>query len=138
MSPRMIIVEDEQDVRNVITRKFEQEGYEVLGAATGAHGLELIHSERADVILLDIRLPDMGAILVCRWNRRATAVYAALAKRRMWSCWLLRTRQRNARMWSAPRRFQRMPACLSRCATTTLQAASAMPLPIIRPRVRKS
>ena len=69
----MIIVEDEQDVRNVITRKFEQEGYEVLGAATGAHGLELIHSEQADVILLDIRLPDIDGVSICKEAREATS-----------------------------------------------------------------
>ncbi len=74
MPDRLLVVEDEEHVRAVITRKFRAEGYEVFEAETGAEGLHLVEEEKPDVILLDIRLPDIDGVSVCQEARRMTSV----------------------------------------------------------------
>jgi DNA-binding response OmpR family regulator len=54
------IIEDENVLREVLAKKFEQEGFTVLQAADGQAGLELIQSNKLDVILLDIVMPKLN------------------------------------------------------------------------------
>lgn len=65
---RLGIVDDHQLVRHGLRLLFEAEGdIEVVGeAATGAEGLELLSEQRPDVLLLDMRLPDMLGYEVCQ------------------------------------------------------------------------
>jgi CheY-like chemotaxis protein len=58
----VLIVEDDYDIRQVLTEILEEEGYAVLGAANGLEALELLH-KRADIpklILLDLMMPVMS------------------------------------------------------------------------------
>lgn len=57
--PRILIVEDEPVHLNVLRAKLEREGYEVLSAADGEAGYELLKKERPDLVLLDIILPKL-------------------------------------------------------------------------------
>lgn len=54
------IIEDEDVLREMLTKKFEQEGFTVLQAADGQAGLALIQANKLDVILLDIVMPKMN------------------------------------------------------------------------------
>lgn len=54
------IIEDEDILREVLAKKFEQEGFTVLQAADGQAGLKLIQSNTLDAILLDIVMPKMN------------------------------------------------------------------------------
>ncbi len=57
---KIIIVEDEEVLRNLLQRKLTEEGYEVEVAQDGEEGLEKIREGRPDLILLDIVMPKMG------------------------------------------------------------------------------
>ena len=55
----VLVVEDEQDIREVLRRYLERAGLSVLTASTGAEALRLIESIRPDLLLLDLGLPDI-------------------------------------------------------------------------------
>ncbi len=63
---KILIVEDEPDFRTLIRDVLEDKGFEVSEAANGAQGLSLYSSFQPDLVLLDIRLPDMDGIDICR------------------------------------------------------------------------
>ena len=56
--PKVLVVDDESDLLDLVTHHLEGAGFEVLGALRGEEGLELARSEDPDLILLDIMLPD--------------------------------------------------------------------------------
>ena len=66
---KILIVEDETQIRSSLTDFFNLQGYDVTSAATGDEGLSKGLSERVDLILLDIMLPGMHGYDVCRQLR---------------------------------------------------------------------
>jgi DNA-binding response OmpR family regulator len=60
--PKVLIVDDEKSLRTLYQRELEREGYTVVCAATAREGLDLIESERPDVLVLDIRMPGMDGL----------------------------------------------------------------------------
>ncbi len=67
---KILIVEDEPAVLHGLELNFRREGYRVLTAATGEQCLALMRQESPGVILLDIMLPGMSGLEVCRELRR--------------------------------------------------------------------
>lgn len=65
-SATILIVEDEQDIRELLAYNLEKEGYATVQAADGKEGLELARSRKPDLILLDLMLPKMDGLAVCR------------------------------------------------------------------------
>lgn len=65
-SPHILLVEDEPDVASFVQQGLEEEGYTVHWAKTGQRGLEYIRQSAIDCVLLDIRLPDLSGIEVCK------------------------------------------------------------------------
>ena len=63
---KIIVVEDEPDLVDVVTYNLQREGYFVLAAQRGDEGLNLIRSERPDLVLLDLMLPGMDGLSICR------------------------------------------------------------------------
>ena len=63
---KIIVVEDEPDLVDVVTYNLQREGYLVLAAQRGDEGLNLIRSERPDLVLLDLMLPGMDGLSICR------------------------------------------------------------------------
>jgi DNA-binding NtrC family response regulator len=61
---KILIVDDEKLVRWTLRQKCQEWGYQVLEAETGTAGLRLIHSESPDLVLLDVRLPDINGLRV--------------------------------------------------------------------------
>lgn len=59
---KILIVEDEAPLLNVLDKKFKQEGYETILAKDGRKGLEMAKSEQPDLILLDILMPKMDGL----------------------------------------------------------------------------
>jgi DNA-binding response OmpR family regulator len=57
---KIVIIEDEEILIDVLTKKLETEGYEVFSAADGEKGLELVASVKPDLILLDIIMPKLN------------------------------------------------------------------------------
>jgi two-component system alkaline phosphatase synthesis response regulator PhoP len=62
----ILIVEDEADLADVVAYNLEREGYSVLKARTGEEGLKTAGSRLPALILLDLMLPGMGGLDVCR------------------------------------------------------------------------
>lgn len=63
---RIAIVEDEEDIREVLEYHLSREGFAVESAANGAGGLEMVRSSVPDLVLLDLMLPDMDGLEICR------------------------------------------------------------------------
>ena len=62
----ILVVEDEEDIRELLKYNLEKEGYQVFGAATGEEALQAVRRRRPDLILLDLMLPDIDGLEVCR------------------------------------------------------------------------
>ncbi len=67
---RILIVDDQEDLLSGLAVNFRREGYEVLTATQGGTGLSLALEERPDLIILDVMLPGMSGLDVCRELRR--------------------------------------------------------------------
>ncbi|HJZ87559.1 MAG TPA: response regulator [Polyangia bacterium] len=62
----ILIVDDEPDILDVVAYNLQQEGYRVLQARTGESGLEMARRERPSLIVLDLMLPDLPGVEICR------------------------------------------------------------------------
>ncbi len=69
MAHDVLVVEDEEDIAVPLMRTLEREGYTVTRAASGADALEFAVKEGPAVVILDLGLPDMDGIEVCREMR---------------------------------------------------------------------
>ena len=70
-----VVVDDDPDIRRMLRVALEMAGLAVLEAGTGLEGLELVRLERPDLITLDLVLPDLGGVEVCRRLREVTDAY---------------------------------------------------------------
>ncbi len=71
---RILLVEDEQDIADFIRRGLILKGYEVDVALDGEQGLSLAQERMPDMVILDLMLPGIGGIEVCRRLRAAADV----------------------------------------------------------------
>jgi DNA-binding NtrC family response regulator len=69
--PTILVVDDEETVLDLITRFAEEAGFDVIRCATGKEALDRLAHHRADVAVVDLRLPDVGGIEVLRAIREA-------------------------------------------------------------------
>ena len=70
----LLFIEDDDGIRLALSLALEDEGYEVRQAASGAEGLTSFAEREADLVLLDLRLPDMSGFDVCRALRARSIV----------------------------------------------------------------
>ena len=63
---RVLVVEDERDVAELLRYNLSKEGYEVIVAATGAEAVKQAHDARPDLVLLDIMVPQLNGWEICR------------------------------------------------------------------------
>ena len=63
---KIVAIEDEPDILEIIKYNLEREGYEVRGALDGEEGLDLVRREMPDLVLLDLMLPGMDGLEICR------------------------------------------------------------------------
>ena len=70
----LLFIEDDDQIRLALTMALEDEGYKVREAEDGASGLAAFAEREADLVLLDLRLPDMSGFDVCRALRAASIV----------------------------------------------------------------
>src|ERR687893_258712 len=66
---KLLIVDDEQGMRQLLSIVFGREGHEVRVAENGRRALELLREEPADLIVSDVKMPDMGGIELLRAAR---------------------------------------------------------------------
>ena len=63
---KILIVDDEANIRQLVKYNLEKESYQILEAEDGFQGLRLAKTEKPDLILLDLMLPQMDGLEVCR------------------------------------------------------------------------
>ena len=68
--PRILVIEDEDDLRNALEISLSREGYRVLQARNGPEGMRLAAEEQPHMVLLDVMLPGMNGLDVCRELRQ--------------------------------------------------------------------
>lgn len=62
----ILVVEDEEDIRKILTYNLSQAGHEVLEAERGEPVLALVRANRPELVLLDLMLPDISGLEICR------------------------------------------------------------------------
>ena len=80
-APTILVVDDEPQIRRVVRNAFQATGAKVLEAPTGREGIDRVAAERPDLIILDLGLPDLSGVEVCReirkWSRVPILVLSA-------------------------------------------------------------
>src|SRR5437868_1061194 len=66
---KILVIDDEQGIRNLLDTLLRMKGYDVVLAASGRKGVELVRRERPDVVVLDLNMPEMGGIAVLQQIR---------------------------------------------------------------------
>ncbi len=66
MEKQLLIVDDEQSIRMLLEKAFGKEGYDVVSAASAEEALEILEENPIQVMFLDLKLPGMNGIELCR------------------------------------------------------------------------
>ena len=72
MSNKVLVVEDEEIIREVLCSWLEEADYQTLTASNGLSGLEMIHQHDPDLIVADIMMPQLDGIELCRLTRETS------------------------------------------------------------------
>lgn len=68
---KILVVEDEKDILQLVKLYLEKEGFRTIAATTGMEGLKLVKSDKPDLMVLDLMLPEMDGLEVCKRVRSA-------------------------------------------------------------------
>lgn len=71
---RILVVDDEPQIRRVLKSALSAQGYEVFDARTGEEALQVFRERRFDLVLLDVNMPGMGGLETCRQIRPTSDV----------------------------------------------------------------
>ena len=71
---RILVVDDEPQMRRIMLSLLSAQGYEVTAALTGEEALEKVRAEQFDLVLLDVNMPGMGGMEACRELRRGSDI----------------------------------------------------------------
>lgn len=74
MAKKILVVDDEEKIREMVKNYLEKEGYEVIQAADGTDALESINRDRPSLIVLDWMLPGMSGLEICRHVREKSNI----------------------------------------------------------------
>lgn len=69
---RILVIEDEEDILELVRYNLEKDGYKVIGVLSGEDGLGLAQNELPDLVILDLMLPGIDGLDVCKTLKRAT------------------------------------------------------------------
>lgn len=75
---KIVIIDDEEDIREILSYNLKKEGFTVFEAENGKSGIALCTSERPDLILLDVMMPGMDGIEVCEMLRKTSGLEQVL------------------------------------------------------------
>lgn len=64
--PKILVVDDEENIRALVRFNLEKAGYQIMEASNGKNALEIIAEDRPDLIILDLMLPVIDGLDVCR------------------------------------------------------------------------
>ena len=74
MRTKVLVVDDEQDILDLVRYHLEREGYQVVGCRDGRAALDLVSRERPDLVVLDLLMPGVDGLEVCRRLRQDSAI----------------------------------------------------------------
>jgi len=66
---KILVIDDEQGIRSLLDTLLSRKGYDVVLAESGRKGLELFRRERPDVVVLDLKMPEMDGVTVLKQLR---------------------------------------------------------------------
>ncbi|MGA1108424.1 MAG: response regulator [Pseudomonadales bacterium] len=75
-SKRVLVVEDESDIREILIYNLRREGFIAEGYASGREGLEAIKRLKPDLVILDLMLPELDGLTVCQQVRADPSVHS--------------------------------------------------------------
>jgi len=75
---KILVVDDEASVRKLVSSYLEREGFQIIEAADGATALNLVRRERPDLVVLDLMLPEIDGLEVCRIIRSESGVFVLM------------------------------------------------------------
>lgn len=70
LAQKILIIEDESDIRELLTYNLDREGFDVVGAANGEEAFLALRNESVQLVVLDLMLPDVSGLEICRFIRR--------------------------------------------------------------------
>jgi two-component system, OmpR family, response regulator len=134
---RALVIEDSADIRELISETLQLAGFTVATAENGRAGLDLVGDVRPDLVTLDLTLPDLDGIEVCRRLRGQTDAYVVMLTARVEEIDMLLGLEVGADDYMtkpfSPRELRaRVAALLRRPRTTAITAAPAAPVPASR------
>ena len=68
----VLVVDDEPVVRDVVARYLRRDGYATLEASDGEEAKRILEREEAELVVLDVMLPGLDGLELCRWIRRTS------------------------------------------------------------------
>jgi two-component system alkaline phosphatase synthesis response regulator PhoP len=74
MKPKVLMVDDEQDILDLVRYHLEREGYAVVACRDGKSALELVNRDSPDLVILDLLMPGVDGFEVCRRLRRDSTI----------------------------------------------------------------
>lgn len=74
MSEKILVIEDEENIRKIITDFFQREGYDVYQGENGKEGLTIFEEVEPDLVILDVMMPELDGWTVCRRIRKTSSV----------------------------------------------------------------
>jgi DNA-binding response OmpR family regulator len=74
MRAKVLVVDDEQDILDLVRYHLEREGYQVVGCRDGKSALDLVGREKPDLVVLDLLMPGVDGFEVCRRLRRESSI----------------------------------------------------------------
>ena len=72
---KVLVVDDEPTIREVVVSYLEREGFSTLEAADGNRARELLESDPPDLVVLDVMLPGTDGLELCRWIRSRSRLH---------------------------------------------------------------
>jgi two-component system phosphate regulon response regulator PhoB len=76
LQPSVLVVEDEDDIRELVSYNLLKDGFQVAGVASGEEALKIADSKPVDVVVLDLMLPGIDGLTVCRRLKQTPATAA--------------------------------------------------------------
>ena len=73
-----VVIEDDPDVRALLVELLQQSGFDVTDCSAGAEGLRAVREKDPDLVTLDLNLPDLDGIEVCRRLRETSEAYVIM------------------------------------------------------------
>ncbi len=74
MRTKVLVVDDEEDILELVRYHLEREGYQVVGCRDGKSALDLVGREKPDLVVLDLLMPGVDGLEVCRRLRQDSAI----------------------------------------------------------------